>query len=109
MPRVPAQERLTIEELDQGFHRILVHYGFMQTPDIPVALRLAAELGLEIDLERTTYFLGRESIIPSDDVPGMRLWREKLFAFLSRNAMGATTFYKLPPDRVVELGIQVQI
>jgi len=72
-------------------------------------LRLAEELGLKIDLEHTTYFLGRETVIPSDDVPGMRLWREKLFAFLSRNAVDATSFYKLPPDRVVELGIQIQI
>jgi KUP system potassium uptake protein len=109
VPRVGAHERLTIEDLGQGFHRIYVHYGFMQTPHIPVALRLAEELGLEIDLDRTTYFLGRESIIPTDEVPGMWLWREKLFAFLSRNTMGATTFYKLPPDRVIELGIQVQI
>jgi KUP system potassium uptake protein len=109
VPRIGAHERLTIEELGQGFHRIFVHYGFMQTPNVPVALRLAEELGLELDHDRMTYFLGRETVIPTDEVPGMSLWREKLFAFLSRNAMGATTFYKLPPDRVVEHGIQVQI
>jgi KUP system potassium uptake protein len=109
VPRVGAHERLEIEDLGQGFNRIFVRYGFMQTPNVPVALRLAEELGLEIDLERITYFVGRESIIPTDEVPGMRLWRERLFAFLSRNAMGATTFYKLPPDRVIELGLQVQI
>ena len=109
VPRVGAHDRLTVESFDQGFHRIYVHYGFMQTPNVPVALRLAEELGMTVDLEHTTYYLGRESIIPSDEVPGMSLWREKMFAFLSRNAMGATTFYKLPPDRVVELGIQVQI
>ena len=109
VPRVGAQDRLTVEELGQGFHRVLVHYGFMQTPDIPVVLRLAQELGLDMDLERTTYFLGRESVIPTDEVPGMMLWREKLFAFISRNAMRATAFYKLPPNRVVELGMQVPI
>jgi KUP system potassium uptake protein len=109
VPRVGAQDRLSIEPMELGFSRLFLHYGFMQTPNIPVALRLAEEQGLRIDLEKTTYYLGRESVIPSDAVPGMSLWRERLFAVLSRNAMGATTFYNLPPDRVVELGIQVQI
>ena len=109
VPRVSAQDRLKVESLGAGFHRLYVHYGFMQSPDIPVALRLADELGLSIDLDSLTYYVGRETIIPSDEVPGMSLWREKLFAFLSRNAMDATTFYKLPADRVVELGIQVPI
>src|SRR3546814_2310336 len=66
VPRVGAQDRLTIELMDQGFCRIFAHYGFMQTPNIPVALRFAEELGVKIDLERTTYYLGRESVIPSD-------------------------------------------
>ena len=109
VPRVGAHERLTIENLGQGFHRVFVHYGFMQTPNIPVALRLAEETGLELDLDHVTYFLGRESVIPTDEVHGMQLWRAKLFAFIARNAMNATTFYKLPPDRVVELGIQVLV
>lgn len=109
VPRVGAADRLTVEDLGQGFSRMIVHYGFMQEPNVPVALRLAEKLGLEIDLERTTYYVGRETIIPTEEVPGMMLWREKLFAFLSRNAMRATSFYNLPPDRVVELGIQVQI
>jgi len=74
-----------------------------------VALRLAQELGLEMDGERTTYYVGRESIIPTARVPGMWLWREKLFVLLSRNAMSATAYYKLPSDLVVELGIQVEI
>jgi len=110
VPRVRAEDRLTVEHLGQGFHRVHVHYGFMQTPNIPVALRLIdEEEGLNIDLEKTTYYLGRENIIPADELPGMPLWRDRLFAFLSRNALGATAFYKLPPERVVELGIQVQI
>lgn len=110
VPRVGAQDRLTIEDLGQGFWRVHLHYGFMQTPNVPVALRFAEEeMGLDVDLDRTTYFLGRETIIPTDEVPGMALWREKLFAFLSRNNLRATEFYNLPPDRVVELGIQVQI
>ncbi|SME98249.1 KUP system potassium uptake protein [Tistlia consotensis] len=108
-PRVRAEERLSVEALEQGFLRVRVSYGFMQSPNVPVALRLAEELGLEIDLEHTTYYLGREAVIASDKVPGMALWREKLFAFLSRNAVAATAFYNLPPERVVELGIQVEI
>src|SRR3546814_1225611 len=67
VPRVGAQDRLTIELMDQGFCRIFAHYGFMQTPNIPVALRFAEELGVKIDLERTTYYLGRESVIRSEE------------------------------------------
>jgi len=91
--------------------RVHLHYGFMQSPNVPVALRLASETSdeIELDLERITYFLGRETIIPSDEVPGMARWRERLSGFLSRNSLSATAFYNLPPERVVELGIQVQI
>ena len=109
VPRVSAHERVHVDNLEHGFHRVLVHYGFMQTPNVPVALRLAEELGLEMDGERTTYYVGRESIIPTARVPGMWLWREKLFVLLSRNALSATAYYKLPSDLVVELGIQVEI
>ena len=109
VPRVAAADRLKFEELEQGFWRVYVHYGFMQMPNIPVVLRFAEELGLKIDLNHLTYYLGRESLIPTDEVPGMWLWREKIFAFMARNALGATTFYRLPPERVVELGIQVEI
>ena len=109
VPRVGAQERLEIEDLGQNFLRVRLHYGFMQSPHVPVALRLASETGLEIDLDRLTYFLGRETIIASDQVPGMAVWRERMFGFLARNTLGATAFYNLPPERVVELGIQVEI
>jgi KUP system potassium uptake protein len=109
VPRVPAHDRLQVAVLEQGFHRVLMHYGFMQTPNVPVALRLAEELGLTLDAGRTTYYVGRESIIPTARVPGMWLWREKLFVLLSRNALSATAYYRLPSDLVVELGIQVEI
>ncbi len=109
VPRVAAAERIEVEEMEQGFWRIYVHYGFMQMPNVPVALRFCEEFGLKIDVDHVTYYLGRESLIPTDEVPGMQLWREKIFAFMARNALGATTFYKLPPERVVELGIQVEI
>jgi KUP system potassium uptake protein len=109
VPHVGAGERLTVEDLGQGFHRVLVRYGFMQVPHIPLALRLAEERGLDIDREHTTYYVGRESVIPTTDVAGMQLWREKLFAMLSHNALSATAFYRLPSDRVMEIGIQVDI
>jgi len=109
VPHVGASERLSVESLGQGFHRVLVRYGFMQMPNIPVALRLAGERGLDIDREHTTYYVGRETVIPKMDVPGMKLWREKLFAILSHNALSATAFYRLPSDRVMEIGIQVDI
>ena len=109
VPHVGASERLTVEDLGQGFHRVLVRYGFMQIPHIPLALRLAEERGLDIDGEHTTYYVGRESVIPTLEVPGMQLWREKLFAILSHNALSATAFYRLPSDRVMEIGIQVDI
>ena len=109
VPHVGASERLTVEDLGQGFHRVLVRYGFMQMPHIPLALRLAEERGLDIDREHMTYYVGRESVIPTKQVPGMRLWQEKLFAFLTRNALSATAFYRLPSDRVMEIGIHVDI
>jgi KUP system potassium uptake protein len=109
VPHVSAGERLIVEDLDQGFHRVLVHYGFMQMPNIPLALRLAEERGLDIDREHTTYYVGRESVIPTTEVTGMQLWREKLFAILTHNALSATAFYRLPSDRVMEIGIQVDI
>jgi KUP system potassium uptake protein len=109
VPHVGASERLTVEELGQGFHRVVVRYGFMQMPNIPLALRLAEERGLDIDREHMTYYVGRESVIPTKEVPGMQLWREKLFAILSHNALSATAFYRLPSDRVMEIGIQVDI
>jgi len=109
VPRVPASERLEVEPLDLGFYRVRARYGFMQSPNVPVALRLCEHFGLDVDLEHTTYYVGRENLIPSDEMPGMSLWREKLFAFMSRNASRATLFYNIPPERVVELGLQVRL
>ena len=108
IPRLPAAERLAIECLDPGFYRIVVHYGFMQTPNIPVALRLCEALGLTVDLDTTTYYLGRETLLPRGDF-GLPLWQDHVFDFMSRNAARATAFYHLPPERVVEIGIQVEI
>ncbi|MCA8927058.1 MAG: KUP/HAK/KT family potassium transporter [Alphaproteobacteria bacterium] len=109
VPRVSARERLEIEPLGQNFLRMRVHYGFMQSPNIPVALMLAAETGLELDLERITYILGRETVLPAENSAGLNRWRARFFGFLSRNSLPVTAHYNLPPDRVVELGVQVRV
>ena len=108
-PRVPATDRLSVKPLDQGFSQIDVRYGFMQNPNLPAALGLAGRLGLDLNLEHATYYLARETLIPSAKAPGMALWREGLFAFMSRNALRATAYFHIPPERVVEIGIQVEI
>ena len=109
VPRVPAVERLELTDLGHGFARIYVHYGFMQSPNIPVALRACEYVGLKVALDKTTFYLGGETLIPTPHVPGMMTWRKKLFAFMSRNSLRATTFYSIPPDRVMELGLQIEI
>jgi KUP system potassium uptake protein len=108
IPRVPALDRLDIEGLDRSLYRVVAHYGFMQTPHIPVALRFCEGLGLEIDLHTTTFYLGRETLIARENF-GLPLWQDRVFDFMARNAARATAFYHLPPERVVELGIQVEI
>jgi KUP system potassium uptake protein len=108
VPNVPVEERMEIQALGAGFYRMSLRYGFMQDPDIPYALQLASQYGLDIDLEEATYFLGREHLLATDR-PGMAIWRERLFAAMSRNARGATSFFRLPPDRVFEIGMQVEL
>ncbi|MBK6974136.1 MAG: potassium transporter Kup [Sterolibacteriaceae bacterium] len=107
-PYVPAAERITITDLGKDFYRVVVHYGFMQEPNVPAALELCAEHGLKFDMMSTSFFVSRETVIPSL-TPGMALWRERLFCALSRNAMSATDFFKIPTNRVVEMGTQIEI
>src|SRR5262249_11971755 len=83
-------------------------YGFMQDPIVPDALRAAQPRGLDIDADDVTYFLGRETILVTHR-RGMAIWREKLFVLMTRNAVRATAFFRLPPERVVELGVQLEI
>lgn len=105
---VPDADRVRAEALGEGFYRVVLRYGFMQDPNIPEALRQVNLPGLEFKPHETTYFLGRETLIPSKR-PGMAMWREALFASMSRNARPATSFFKLPPNRVVELGAQIEL
>ncbi len=106
---VPDSQRLEIEDLSGGFTRVLIHYGFMDDPDVPAALALGAGVGMPYKPMDTSFFLSRETIIPSRHPPGMAIWREKLFAWMSRNAASAMDFFKLPTNRVVELGTQIEI
>jgi KUP system potassium uptake protein len=109
VPYVPASERLSLQTIADGFHRATLRYGFMETPDIPVALMAAADLGQAcFDPMDTTYFTSRESLVARPR-HGMPLWRDRLFAFLHRNAAPASDFFRIPGTRQVELGAPVEI
>jgi KUP system potassium uptake protein len=87
---------------------VLLRYGFVEEPDVPAAITLARGRGLPIDKDDITYFLGRETLLATA-AAGMWQWRESLFALMSKNAMRATAFFKIPPERVVELGMHVEL
>ncbi len=108
VPTIAPAERMTVTALADGFWRIVARYGFIEEPDVPALLALAAAQGLEFRPMETTYFLGRETIISSAK-PGMAGWRERLFGVMVRNASPATAYFRIPPNRVVELGAQVEI
>jgi KUP system potassium uptake protein len=107
-PHVSAEERVSVESLGHDLFNLRVQYGFMEDPDVPQALAQAREQGLVLDSDDLTYFLGRETIIVTRK-KGMAIWREKLFVLMARNAVRATGFFRLPPERVVELGVQVEM
>jgi len=106
---VRSSNRIEVQELTDGFHRVIAHYGFMDEPDIPDVVASCKNHGLEISPQQITYFLSRETIIPSTRKRGMMLWRERLFRIMAQNAQSATAFFRLPANRVVELGMQVEI
>lgn len=105
-PYVPVGERIELRALKADFYRVVVRYGFKDDPNLPYALALCAEKGLPLDMMETSFFLGRETLIPRLGSE-MALWREKLFIAMFRNASSATNFFKIPSNRVVELGTQV--
>ena len=107
-PQVPPEEQVTVDRLGHGLFNVRIRFGFMQDPNVPQALLLARGQGLELDLDDITYFLGRETIIVTAR-QGMAIWREKVFVLMARNAGRATEFFKLPIERVVELGVQVEM
>jgi KUP system potassium uptake protein len=108
VPAVDDAERASVAEIGHGLWQVTLRYGFMEDPDIPAALQALGRPELPFRPMETTYFLGRETLIATRR-KGMALWRERLFAVMSRNARPATTFFRLPPNRVVELGAQVEL
>jgi KUP system potassium uptake protein len=97
-----------VEYAGEGIYMLVLRYGFMDEQNVPKALAKIKLDDQPFDMMKTTFFLGRETIIPSEK-PGMALWRERLFILMSRNARTATSFFGLPPNRVVELGVQIKI
>jgi KUP system potassium uptake protein len=109
VPTVPDTERLEVESLGGGFYRIVARYGFMETPDVPALLRSAfAKLGLEIDPQKVTFYLGRETFLATSKGK-MGALSEGLFGYLSRNSVTATSYFAIPSDQVVELGSQIDL
>ncbi|NMG65385.1 potassium transporter Kup [Azoarcus indigens] len=108
VPYVPENQRITLDELDYGFYRLKVKYGFKDDPDIPAALASCAEQGMRFEMMATSFFLGRETLV-SRIGSGMPSWREKLFILMFRNAGSAADYFRIPPNRVVELGTQVEL
>jgi KUP system potassium uptake protein len=97
-----------LNKLGKGFYDVRVHHGFFETPDVPLALKKARPYGLAIDVEHTTFFVGRETLVPSAH-PVLGRWRTWLYIQLAANALSPARFYCLPPNRVVELGAQITI
>ncbi len=108
VPEVPPADFVRIKFFDRGFWAVTAHYGFMQTPDVLQVLRACAGQGLYINENETSFYLGRETLITGKG-KGMAPWRKRLFRFLSRNARSATDFFSIPPNRVVEIGTQIEL
>ncbi|WP_158742180.1 potassium transporter Kup [Acidisphaera sp. L21] len=107
-PEVPAERRTEVTELASGIHRVILRYGFMESPNIPRALEDLRHLGVDYDPMQVSYFLGREVLVRAL-VPKLPMWRLWLFLVMVRNAVPATVFFRIPSDRVVELGVRVAI
>jgi KUP system potassium uptake protein len=109
VPRIRGTGRITFNEVAPDFWRACARYGFMERPNIPALLQEAHTLGCKVDLDDVTYYVGHETIIPREDRKRLPHWREKLFAFMQRNSVHVSDFFRLPPDAVVEIGRQVSI
>jgi KUP system potassium uptake protein len=105
---IPSADRVRIEQLAPNVHRVTAHHGFAEDPEVPAVIERCRQMGLAMDLADTTFFVGRETLIATDR-PGMAIWRERLFARLSRNARRATRYFNIPPSRVVELGAEIEL
>src|SRR5581483_10484747 len=107
VPHVPPENRVSMDPLGNGFYRVIARYGFLDEPNAVEVLTYLKEKGLNLPLEDTTFFLGRERLIASGR-SGMPRWRERIFSFMARNAQQATAYFRIPPDRVIEVGSQVE-
>jgi KUP system potassium uptake protein len=107
-PHCRDEERVHVRELSDNIFLMDVHYGFIEDPDIPKALEIASTNGFKVNPNDTTFVLGRERLYPTSR-PGMAIWREKLFVIMNRNARGATYYFNIPADRVIEVGMQVEL
>jgi len=107
-PYVKNSERVFVEHLGSGFYRVVARYGFMESPNVPEALERCKAFGLDINIRTVGFFIGREDIVTTPN-PQMARIRQQLFSFMTRNAQRATTFYGVPPNQVVELGVRVQL
>jgi KUP system potassium uptake protein len=108
VPEVPEAERVSIEALGHGFFRIVARYGFMESPDVHALIGRCCREHLAGNVDDISYYLGRPQIVPTGTTP-MVVWRKLLFAFMARNARSATQFFNIPRDRVVELGMQIEL
>lgn len=109
VPRIPADQRIEIKHYEQGFIRVILHYGYMQGVNVPSDLARAKEQGLEVDLDDVTYYISSHTLIPSRKEGGMAAWRDRLFAFMARNSMHRSDYYQIPAAQTVLLGQQVRI
>ena len=109
VPEVPELQKIRLKKFNQGFWAVTAHYGFMESPDVADILRRCRARGLETEVGDTSFYLGRETLILKPGGKGMADWRKYLFRFLSRNARSATDFFAIPPNRVVEIGAQIEI
>ena len=107
-PYVKDEDRVRIEPINDDFKRVIMTYGFMESPNVPKSLTKCRALGLKFDIMSTSFFMGRRSIVP-DVRSGMPLWQDHLFIFLMKNAANPTDFFNIPPGRAVELGTQVTV
>jgi KUP system potassium uptake protein len=106
-PEVPASERIVLQDLGSGIYRVKAFYGFMQTPNVEEIRARCVEAGVRTRRMETTYYLGREQLIPIGS-SGLAKWRKRIFSIMSRNAQSATQYFSIPPNRVVELGAQIE-
>ena len=115
VPYVNAEERADIQEIIPNFYRIVAKYGFMEIPKMKHILEACRDEDIHFQVQETTFVLGRETILPTKNTgalatgPQMSPWRERIFAIMSRNAQRPTAFFKIPPNQVIEVGIQVEI